>query len=407
MIALVIGKIWPEPTSSAAGTRTLDILRALEGWELHFACAAQKNEYSADLESLLGITTHQIELNSSRFDRWISTLRPAVVIFDRYMTEEQFGWRVSRTCPEALRVIDTSDLHFLREARQRSISRNEKVHLYNEVSIREIAAIFRSDLSLIISEYEYNLLVSNFSINCTSIAYWPFLLPEPERNQPDFDSRSDFVMIGSFLHEPNWDAVHWCNETIWPRIREALPNAELNVYGSYPPPKAYNLNNPPSGFNVRGRAADSITTLKRHRVNLAPLRFGAGLKGKLADAFIAGTPTVTTPIGVEGMQGDLDWGSLISEDPDAIAKEAIEIYSNRERWKHAQECGFTIAAKRFSSRTWLGKLPKIIEESRKQIKNRRETNFIGRMLNHHHHRSTEFMSRWIEEKNKHLGSSES
>ncbi len=402
MRALILGKIWPEPTSSAAGTRTVDLIKGLScaNWEIHFACAAQTSEHSLNLAQAFEIQSHSIELNSSSFDQWVRSLAPDIVIFDRYMTEEQFGWRVAQALPNALRVIDTSDLHCLREARQQSLKSGSPETLNNPIALREIAAILRSDLSLMISEYEMAVLEKHFPIPASCIAYWPFALPDPLQNTPTFEERNDFVMIGSFLHEPNWDAVRFCREQIWPLVREKLPHACLDVYGSYTPPKAQQLHDEKIGFHIRGRAAQAIPTLTRYRVNLAPLRFGAGLKGKLADAFIAGTPSIASPIAVEGMSGNHDWGSTVSINPRQFADAAIKLHQDQDSWQHAQTCGHQIARNRFSAKHWLPKLSKLLDQAYQEREANRSNNFVGQLLNHHHHRSTEFMSRWIEAKNR-------
>ncbi len=402
MRILIIGKIWPEPTSSAAGTRTIDLIRGLKtaNWDIHFACAAQKSEHSLDLTENQQLATHAIELNSSSFDSWVSELAPDVVIFDRYMTEEQFGWRVAQALPQALRVIDTSDLHCLREARQQSFKSGSPIDLNNTVALREIASILRSDLSLIISEFEMQTLVDSFPVPSTSIAYWPFSLSAPLLDTNSFEQRTNFVMIGSFLHEPNWDAVRFCREEIWPLIREKIPTAKLDVFGSYTPEKAKQLHSEKLGFRICGRADEAIPTLARYRLNLAPLRFGAGLKGKLADAFIAGTPSIASPIATEGMPGDFEWGSDVSSDPRRFAEAAVSLYENESKWRHAQDCGHQIAEARFSDKKWLPALPELISNAYDRRETNRDRNFVGQLLNHHQHRSTEFMSRWIEAKNR-------
>jgi len=116
---LIIGKVWPEPSSTAAGRRTVDIIRSLQaaGYRVSFASAARPSEHSLNLETL-SVGTHAVQPNDSAFDNWLAELAPDVVIFDRFMIEEQFGWRVEKACPQALRVLDTSDLHCLRDARQ-------------------------------------------------------------------------------------------------------------------------------------------------------------------------------------------------------------------------------------------------------------------------------------------------
>lgn len=401
MRVLFLGKIWPEPSSSAAGRRTMEILLSMIdfGWEVHFATAAQHSEYSLDLVGT-GIVTSPIGLNDSSFDDWVEELDPDIVIFDRFMTEEQFGWRVEKACPEALRILDTSDLHCLRDGRHRSLKTGEPLDLFNEAALREIASIYRCDLTIMISEYEISVLRESFAIAEDLLTYCPFFADRSAADVPSFDERRDFMMIGSFMHEPNWDAVRWCCSEIWPHIRRALPDAELHVYGSYATDKVYQLNNPEAGILIKGRADDVAETMTHYRVNLAPLRFGAGLKGKLMDAFAAGLPSVVTPLAKEGMNGTIDWGCDSSGDPREFAEIAATVYQDPVVSDRVRDQGSLIAATRFDRNNWLPLLRGAIEGAVAGKSERRHRNFIGQMLRHHHHRSTEFMSRWIEAKNK-------
>ena len=401
MHCLIIGKVWPEPSSTAAGRRTADIIRSLQaaGTRVSFACAAKPSEYSLDLEAL-GVQSHTVQPNDSAFDAWLAELAPDVVLFDRFMIEEQFGWRVEKACPQALRVLDTSDLHCLREARQTQLKQGGALDLYNEIALREIAAIHRSDLTLMISEYEMEVLHTQFAIPPAKIAYWPFGLELGDSKFPAFEARQHFIMIGSFMHPPNVDAARWCKQAIWPLIRKGLPEAELHCYGSYGDKYQGELHAPKAGFHYKGRAEDALATMAHYRVNLAPLRYGAGLKGKVFDGFQAGTPTVTTPIGAEGIVGLMDWGCAISDDPQQFADTAIEVYTNAEQWGNTQAQGQRIARERFDAAEWLPRLPQLLERTLSNLTENRHQHFTGRMLRHHHHRSTEFMSRWIEAKNR-------
>src|SRR6218665_419081 len=113
---LVIGYVWPEPRSSAAGGHMMQLLDCFlqRGWQITFATPAKEGEHKADLAAL-GIGEQAIELNNASFDTFVHALNPAVVLFDRFMMEEQFGWRVEQQCPQALRVLETSDLQSLRD----------------------------------------------------------------------------------------------------------------------------------------------------------------------------------------------------------------------------------------------------------------------------------------------------
>jgi glycosyltransferase involved in cell wall biosynthesis len=397
MNCLIIGKVWPEPTSTAAGRRTYDVITALHlgCWQVHFASAAQRGEHALDLETI-GVTTHKITVNDAAFDSWVEALAPHVVIFDRFMTEEQFGWRVAQHCPEAVRVLDTSDLHCLRLAREQVLKSGEALKLKNEIALREIAAIYRSDLTLMISEFEMQILSDEFGVNESLLAYWPFSLELSDERVP-FENRKDFILIGSFLHPPNLDAARWCKAEIWPLIRQQLPEAELHFYGSYGDRFAAELHAPNNGFHFKGRAEDALATMTLYRVNLAPLRYGAGLKGKVFDGFQTGTPTVMTLIAAEGISTNLSWGHTASED---FANAALQLYLEPEAWRIRQCEERALCQDRFNSVEWLPRLTAIIQCVIGEKVQRREQNFIGKMLRHHQHRSTEFMSRWIEHKNK-------
>lgn len=398
---LILGKVWPEPSSTAAGRRTADIIRSLQaaGYRVSFASAARPSEHSLDLETL-SVATHAVQPNDSTFDSWLAELAPDVVIFDRFMIEEQFGWRVEKACPQALRVLDTSDLHCLREARQAQLKHGGGLDLYNDIALREIAAIHRTDLTLIISEHEMELLRTQFNIPEAQIAYWPFGLNLAESKFASFETRQHFIMIGSFMHAPNVDAARWCKQAIWPLIRQALPEAELHCYGSYGEKYQAELHAPKAGFWFKGRAQEALATMAHYRVNCAPLRYGAGLKGKLFDGFETGTPSVTTPIGAEGVTGAMDWGCAISADPQQFADAAITLYTDAARWSQVQAQGQQIAKERFDAAEWLPRLPQLLEAAILRLTEDRKQHFVGRMLRHHHHRSTEFMSRWIEAKNR-------
>lgn len=380
----------------------MDILDSLQsaGWLLSYASSAQAGPHSLDMAAM-GIGTHTIKVNDSGFDDWIEALAADVVIFDRFMIEEQFGWRVEKACPSALRVLDTVDLHCLRDARHQQLKTGEPLDLFNEMALREIAAIHRCDLTLMISDFEMQLLQDVFSIESAQLAYWPFVVETPERSFPSFEARQHFIMIGSFQHAPNLDAARWCKQSVWPLIRKALPEVELHCYGSYGEKFAGELNAPKAGFHYKGRAEDALETMQQYRVNLGPLRFGAGLKGKLFDGFETGTPGVTTAVGAEGISSDdCEWGCAVSEDPEVIAQAAISLYQDEIAWQRVQDNGQTIAEQRFGREQWHSKLPAIFRDALTQRDTNRNKHFVGRMLRHHHHRSTEFMSRWIEAKNR-------
>jgi glycosyltransferase involved in cell wall biosynthesis len=406
---LIIGFVWPEPNSSAAGGRMMHLISLFQeqGFQITYASPAQESDFMIDLRTY-NVDKKAILLNSVTFDPYIKELNPSLVLFDRFMIEEQFGWRVAENCPNALRILDTEDLHSLRLARQKAFKEKRvfKIEdlLVEEVAKREIASILRCDLSLMISQYEIEVLTTIFKIDSALLYYLPLLLESSAivnfDKLPSFEERADFIFIGNFLHEPNWNAVLYLKESIWPLIKEKLPHAVLNIYGAYPSQKVVQLNNVKEGFVICGRAADANEVVQQARVVLAPLRFGAGIKGKLVEAMLCGTPSVTTTIGAESMQGGLQWNGFIADDVEAFSNQSVQLYQEKQLWLQAQKNGIEIINRRYLRTLFEADFNSNIERLLIDLQQHRLNNFMGELLQYHTLRSTKYMSKWIEEKNK-------
>lgn len=406
---LIIGAVWPEPNSSAAGQRMVQLIELFEskGWEITFSSTADRGEYAVDLSSR-DIAQKKIRLNDSSFDDFVGELQPDVVIFDRFLIEEQFGWRVAEVCPDAVRILDTEDLHALRRSREKAVQKGMSFDpqdlLSDEVAKREVASIYRSDLSLIISKYEMGLLQRLFNIDEALVQYVPYMLEPIDEAEikrlPSFEKRAHFVTVGNFRHPPNWDAVQYMRSAIWPGIREALPQAEFHAYGAYPSQKVWDLHRPDEGFHIKGRAESAGEVVQKARLSLAPLRFGAGLKGKLVESMQWGTPSITTSIGAEGIAEARRWGGRIANDIPEFIFAAKELYSSKNKWQQAQERGIQVFNERFANPKMGTLLLEKMEDIRINLEEHRRQNFIGSMLRHHTNNSTKYMSKWIEEKNK-------
>ncbi|MBV4458287.1 glycosyltransferase family 4 protein [Pseudomonas sp. COR58] len=419
---LVIGYVWPEPRSSAASGHVMQILDTFlqEGWDITFASPAGPGEHKADLTAM-GIREVPIELNSESFDTFVRELAPDIVLFDQFMMEEQFGWRVEKHCPDALRMLETSDLQSLRHARHQRLKErlkasddaNDFTGLFapalreefermadTDLARREIAALYRCDLNLMVSEVEIELLVEQFHLPREVLHWCPLMVDAPAGPAKPFGERAHFLSIGNFRHAPNWDAVLWMKNTLWPLIRARLPSAQLHVYGAYTPPKATALHNAAQGFHVMNWAEDALQVMSAARVCLAPLRFGAGIKGKLVDAMLCGTPSVTTPIGAEAMHGEHPWPGAIACTAEDLAAQAVQLYENESRWRNAQALGDTLLAEHYRRSTHAAALIEKIAQCRQNLQTLRRNNFIGGMLRHHSLKSTQYMAQWIEEKNR-------
>ncbi|HEA23241.1 hypothetical protein LCGC14_1525800 [marine sediment metagenome] len=420
---LFIGFTWPEPASTAAGNRIVQLLHYFleRNYRVIFSSTASETPLSLNLEAI-GVEKVNIALNDASFDDLIKVLVPQIVIFDRFLTEEQFGWRVAAYAPSALRVLDTEDLHSLRVTRETLFKKNipftTEHWLTNDTTKREIASIYRCDLSLIISSYEMYLLTDILKIDAAQLLHLPFMLNAIEENTfgtyPSYEERKDFICIGNGKHAPNVDAILWLKKEIWPRIKAKLPDANLHIYGAYLPQHVQQMDDPKQGFRIMGWAENAEKVLKKARVGLAPLRFGAGIKGKLVDAMQAGTPTVTTSIGAEGMdlisiyptttQGvhqehKYGWSGKIANTADDFAKAAVSLY-NKKEWQEAQLKAVALINGIYDKRFLGQKFDHTLTEIQSNLQTHRNQNFIGSMVMHHSLASTKYMAKWIEAKNQ-------
>lgn len=375
----------------------------LGGYQICFACAAKPSPYAEDLESM-GIAVCPIKLNHPSFNTFLQSIKPDIVLYDRFMTEEQFGWRVSQECPQALTILDTEDLHLLRYARKESVKKNTDIDLYNPISKRELASILRCDLSLIISQAELQLLQDTFQVPASLLWYIPFmeeaLSADAFKQFPAFEHRKHFMFIGNYLHEPNVDAVETLRKEVWPILRKKLPNSELHIYGAYVTPHIQQMHKPEEGFIVKGRATHARNTLSAYRMLLAPLRFGAGLKGKFLDAIHAGTPSLTTTIGAEGIGGAEQWAGVICKDYSDMIQQALCLYADKTLWKQAQVRGIrinnTCFGKSYFQQAFVQKLRKL----QQTISAHRKQHFLGEIMRMDTINSKKYMSLWIQEKNQ-------
>ena len=307
---LFLSSLWPEPDSSAAGVRTEALLHAFQRWGYDCSFAASSAPKSAYVERLQsrGVQAYECPPNrEAELARVLERTAPDVVVFDRFFTEEAFSFRVRELAPAALRVLDMQDMHALRRGRQLVVEQTLEQGASSDAAIaaalahtpsagssdllRELAAVHRSDLTLVCSPVEQQLLAASYGIPSHKLALASFFCAEAAPDaQPGergfgygrangFDARADFVTVGGFKHPPNVDAVRWLASDIWPRIRARMPQAQLRIYGAYPTAAVQRLHSPDTGLRVCGYAP-SLDVLAASRVLLAPLRYGAGIKGK-------------------------------------------------------------------------------------------------------------------------------
>lgn len=375
---------WPDRFRSAAGIRSLGLLGALRRAfpSAALSCVSPARPHAPLVDHIranLAATPIPCPINDTNaFETAIATAvsrSDAVVaaVFDGFLTEEMFSWRVAQALPGALRIVDTQDLHCLRQGRQHALLNRPGTTLDDlcdvanfmgpylheldagvpakDVFLREMAAIHRNDHALIVSPVELDLLVDGFGFRRSKFTMAPFFAEPPRLNPRPFHVRRHCCMIGNWRHAPNVDSVEFARDVIWPRLRTRLPaGTELHVYGANANRQQMELTRERDGFRIMGQCADQYATMSRYKVLLAPLRFGAGIKGKIVDAWMTATPVVTTGIGVEGMLGGPtgQWGGLSSNSPAEFVDLAADLYRDEGIWQRCVTTGRAILAESFT-----------------------------------------------------------
>jgi hypothetical protein len=411
---VLIAYVWPEPQSSAAGLRNRNLIEALGrfGYEVVIASAAQNEPGRVSCErwshEWKGVTVRPIQLNHSSFDQWISEEKPDLVVFDRFVVEEQFGWRVREFAPQATCILDTSDLHFLRVSREKGFKspmsgatlagRAAGIHWDVDLACRELASIHRVDLAWLVSGVEHELLIREFGVDPSRVAVSRFAYPDPAEApgaMNGFLQRSGFCLLGNFRHAPNLDAFRWMRAEVWPRIRAQLPAVELHVYGAYPTKEVMEAHSPRSGFLVHGRAESLTEVFAPRRVSLAPLRFGAGIKGKISDSWWHGVPVVSTSIGSEGMSDGGTWGGRIGNSTEDFVQACVELHESKAQWEQAREGGVRVLRAMFSVESFDRDFEAGLNQA-EAGRRRRESDWIRRMMLHSTQDSYRYFGKWLE-----------
>ena len=152
-------------------------------------------------------------------------------------------------------------------------------------------------------------------------------------------------------------------------------------------------------------AEDALQVMSAARMCLAPLRFGAGIKGKIVDAMLCGTPNVTTPVGAEAMHADEPWPGAMTRTARALADSAVQLYTGQGAVARGPGSGPGLLASRYQRHIHGPALIERLEDCRRHLAQIRRDNFTGSMLRHHQHKSTQYMAQWIEAKNRHKADS--
>lgn len=237
---------------------------------------------------------------------------------------------ILRKKPDIKIVYDTVDLHFLRLKREWELSSDKsdlQEPVWRDTQALELNLTQVTDLTIVVTEVEKSIL-SNLGAN--KIQVIPNIHEPYSGVTKDFHQRKGLLFIGGYNHTPNVDAVTWLCRDIMPLIWEIEPAIRLTLLGSDPPPEVKALAN--AQVSVTGYIKDVEPYFLESRLFLAPLRFGAGMKGKIGQSLSYGLPIVTTSIGAEGMGLTHGLNVMVADDAEGIVRCVLDLYNNSKLW---------------------------------------------------------------------------
>lgn len=352
---LVIDPFPPAPDTNSGGRRLFEILRLMKA-EGHQVTFMPQNAYFNDPRYLialeqLGITTASAPpgqlVNEREFREFFKGKAFDVVVISFYHVAKLFLPLCREMFPQAKIIIDTVDLHFVREERQAQLHQDPNLARKALQTRREELAIYsKADALWAVTPNEKETLHTEVAVRDVAVVpniheVRPILTP--------FSQRDGLLFVGNFAHPPNAEGLAWYATEVLPIVRQRFPDLKTTVVGNNPPAFLNDFKH--LGVELAGWVPDLEQLLGKARLSIAPLLHGAGMKGKVGEALAAGLPVVTTPIGSEGMGLSHGENVLVAGNPAAFASAIVMAYSTEELWRMLAVNGAAFMEAHYTPRT--------------------------------------------------------
>ena len=346
---LVIDALTPMPDRDSGSLRLVNLMRLLreEGAHVVFLPASGKHDgaYTEALQRL-GVETWYAPFAAGA-PAWLREHGPRFdsVIACRHYVARGFLPLLRMHAPQAQVVFDSIDLHYLREQRAAAVAGDAAMaRAANRTRTLELDVIARSDVALVVSDVERALLAKDAPEARVEVLSNLHHVAGPGAA---FAQRKDLVFVGGFRHPPNVDAVRWFVETVFPHVRAQMPDVRFHCIGGdlVDEIRALAVHD---GVTVHGHVPDITPYMEGCRIALAPLRYGAGVKGKVNLSMAHGQPVVATSCAVEGMHLDDGHDVLVADDADAFAAAVVRLYRDEALWTALSRHGLDNVNRHFS-----------------------------------------------------------
>lgn len=362
--ALFIDDTAPTPDRDAGSLNAVTHIRALQSFGYHVVFVPSDNmadlaPYTARLEQE-GVECVYAPYYWSLED-WLRRRAPEMdlVYLHRFSNANNFMALVRRFCPNALVVYNVADLHSLRQKREQTLGvRASDQRKVSEA--REIELIGAADLALVPSSFELEYVrerAPGANVHCIA---WPV---EAADKPPGFAERTGLGFVGGYRHTPNVDAMEFYASEIQPRLQALQPGLRLEMAGSDMPEKLHTLES--ETLKAIGHVEDLDGFLMRLKATVAPLRWGAGLKGKVLSSFGAGTPCMMTSVAAEGMDLPDALKVCVADDPGEIAVALNRLTTDEGAWAEASAAGLAFVRERYGRERIEGLLDRAIKDAQR------------------------------------------
>lgn len=346
---LIIDALTPRPDHDSGSLRLVNLIRLLQDEGAHVVFLPSNREHAgAYTETLqqLGVEAWYAPM-AQRAPGWLREHGPRfdTIIVSRHYVAREFLSLLRRHAPQARIVFDSVDLHYLREQRGAELAGDPVLlRAASRTRAQELAVISQADVTLVVSDNERELLAKDAPMAQVEVLSNLHQLSSVGHS---FAQRRDLVFVGGFRHPPNVDAVRWFVESAFPLIRARLPEVTFHCIGSSVPDEIAALAQH-AGVIVHGHLPDIAPYMDGARIGLAPLRYGAGVKGKVNLSMAHGQPVVATACAVEGMHLRDGIDVLVADDAQGYADAVVRLYQDEALWQQLSANGLENVARHFS-----------------------------------------------------------
>jgi hypothetical protein len=354
-----------DPASSAGGyaaVQEMAMFRAL-GYSLRMLALSRNNADRLQEAALSGAGVEVAFGDQDLPNALASALTGCELVFvTRFNVAEQVVSQIRQVATDLPIWLNLADFHGLRLSREARFDQDPQAMQRAKIILnRELAMMQQANVVLSYSTDEM-ALIQNEAKFTGPVAQLAWVVSEPSRldkdSAPAWGQRSGLAFLGGFLHAPNVDGVTWFIQVVMPLLRARLPGLALHVYGSHMPASLRALGS--DDVVMHGYVNSPTDAFDACRVFVAPLRFGAGIKGKVISALAHGVPTVCSSIAAEGIPMD-ETGLVVCSDPKDWAAQIVALYEDEKRWKTLSELGLSAAKNRYSFESGLQTMQNLVK----------------------------------------------